>query len=155
MRDASLSVTNVSVRFEYSAMPPRGFDVCRKALLSGTENATLSWPGPSADCRRYMRRSPSRCGSGLSITPRTTLKIAVFAPIPRARVRITAAEKPRARVRLRKEYRKSLIISGRQVDGLGGWRSTCHNYTSNGRARNRHRPAVLVNHDFSTGCNRL
>ena len=34
-------------------------------------------------------RSPSRLGSGLSSTPRTTLKIAVFAPMPSASVMMT------------------------------------------------------------------
>src|SRR5262245_7314109 len=88
-------------------MPLNAFAPPRKSLISGTDKAMSSPPGPLIDCRRYTSRSPSRCGSGLSSTPLTTLKIAVFAPIPSPSVRTTAMAKPRARERLRSAYRRS------------------------------------------------
>ena len=51
-----------------------------------------SWPGP-ADSFRTMIRFASGYGSGRSRTALTMLKIAVFAPIPSARVRIETAAK--------------------------------------------------------------
>ncbi len=91
----------VKVIGEYSAIPPRVLAAVRKSSISGTENAMFSPPGVRADWRRYISRSPSRCGSGLSSTPRITEKMAVLAPMPSPRVSTTAAVKPRARERLR------------------------------------------------------
>jgi hypothetical protein len=102
MRVASRLPTSVKVIGEYSAIPPSVFDDERKSLISGTENAMFSSPGPLPDCLMYIRRSPFLFGSGLSITPRTTLKMAVFAPMPRPSVRMTANAKPFARARLRR-----------------------------------------------------
>ncbi len=41
-----------------------------------------------------MTRSGSGNGSGVRRTPWTTLKMAVLAPIPKARVSVTTVEKP-------------------------------------------------------------
>jgi hypothetical protein len=101
MRTASPSSTIVNVTGEYSAIPPRVLEEFRKSSISGTEKAMSSPPGPLTDWRRYIRRPPSRWGRGLSSTPRTTLKMAVLAPMPSPRVRTTAAVKPRERERLR------------------------------------------------------
>ena len=42
----------VSVSGEYSAIPLNDLASVRKSLISGTENATFSPPGPLMDCRR-------------------------------------------------------------------------------------------------------
>ncbi len=46
------------------------------------------------------------------MTPRTTLKIAVFAPMPRPSVTITASAKPRDRAKLRSAKRRSDMSMG-------------------------------------------
>src|SRR5580692_9010458 len=57
-----------------------------------------------------MRRLSSRLTSGRNSTPRTSVKIAAFAPIPSARVKITVMAKPLLRHRERIEY---FIVSSR------------------------------------------
>jgi hypothetical protein len=42
----------VNVIGEYSAIPARAFEAARKSLISGTENAMFSPPGPFVDWRR-------------------------------------------------------------------------------------------------------
>src|SRR4051794_26373751 len=54
-----------------------------------------------------MRRSSSRLFSGRKSTPRTRAKIAAFAPMPSARVRITVTVRPLARPRERRAYFRS------------------------------------------------
>lgn len=49
---------------------------------------------PGALCQTDTRRSGSWNGNGFSNTPYTTLKIAVLAPIPNARVRAATAANP-------------------------------------------------------------
>src|SRR5215510_128461 len=56
-----------------------------------------------------MSRSASRLTSGLSSTPRTTLKIAALAPIPSASVRTTVMVNPLARASDRRAKRRSVI----------------------------------------------
>src|SRR5918993_2516450 len=56
-----------------------------------------------------MSRSASRLTSGLSSTPRTTLKIAALAPIPNASVRTTVIARPLARASDRRAKRRSVI----------------------------------------------
>src|SRR5260370_35768223 len=46
----------------------------------------------------YMSRLPSRLTSGLSSTPRTSVKMAALAPMPSASVRITRAASPLLRI---------------------------------------------------------
>src|ERR1700724_192257 len=69
--------------------------------ISGTENVLFSSPRPAALCRTYSKRSSSRFASGRSRTPRTTLKIAAFAPMPRARVAAAMIHNVRARAKER------------------------------------------------------
>jgi len=57
----------------------------------------------SRSVSRY-RRLESRKGSGRSSTPLTTLKMAVFAPIPSARVRTATAVNPPFLCSMRKAY---------------------------------------------------
>jgi hypothetical protein len=57
---------------------------------------------PGAVCHTATSLSGSGYGSGLSSTPFTTLKIAVFAPIPIARVRIVTIVKEGDRPRRRR-----------------------------------------------------
>src|SRR5260221_10845357 len=102
----------VKVIGEYSAMPPRVFDPVRKSVISGTENAMLSAPDARIDWRRNISRSPPLWGNGRSSTPRTTLKIAVLAPMPRPSVRTTARVNPGTRRRLRRAKRRSGISMG-------------------------------------------
>ena len=106
---------------EYSAIWARVLDDVRKSLISGTEKAMLSLPLASADCLRYIRRSPSRCGSGRRSTPRTALKITVLAPMPRPRVTITASANPRARTRLRMAYLRSSSMLSPYLKGPRGF----------------------------------
>jgi hypothetical protein len=60
----------------------------RNSMNSGTE--TQNWSKPRVGNWLVMktRRSGSGNGKGFRMTPFTTLKIAVFAPIPKASVRI-------------------------------------------------------------------
>ena len=62
---------------------------------------------PTQLLQTMTRRSGSAYGRGDSSTARMTEKIAVVAPIPRARVRIAAAVKPGARRIPRNAYRMS------------------------------------------------
>src|SRR5262245_45408908 len=57
-----------------------------------------------------MRRSSSRLARGLSSTPRTTLKMAALAPIPRASVVTTVSASPLARSRDRNAYFRSVKV---------------------------------------------
>jgi hypothetical protein len=127
-RSTSCSPCSVPNHDAYSAMPPNDVTALRKSRTSGTEKRTFSPPAPSLDCRRYSSRSPSRCGSGLRSTPRTTLKIAVFAPMPRARVSTTTSENTGAWRRARQAYRMSRAtpidpwepaLVAHRLDGLG------------------------------------
>src|SRR5271156_89591 len=68
------------------------------SLISGTENVALSPSMPGALWRMYMSRFSSRLTSGLSSTPRTSVKMAAFAPIPSASVRITMVASPLLRI---------------------------------------------------------
>jgi hypothetical protein len=72
------------------------------ALTTRPSTATFGLPGQSR-----TTRSASGKGSGRRSTPRTTENIAVVAPIPRASVRRTTTEKPRARRRPRAAYTTS------------------------------------------------
>src|SRR5437867_560503 len=56
-----------------------------------------------------MSRSWSRLTSGRSSTPRTTLKMAALAPMPRARVKTTVKVRPLARIRERSANLRSVI----------------------------------------------
>src|SRR5438093_13129313 len=56
-----------------------------------------------------MRRSWSRLTSGLSSTPRTTLKMAALAPIPRASVKTTVNVRPLARASERSANLRSVM----------------------------------------------
>jgi hypothetical protein len=51
--------------------------------------------------RKTTTRDGSRYGGGFRTTARTTLKMAAFAPMPRASVMMAAAAKPGARRRRR------------------------------------------------------
>jgi hypothetical protein len=62
---------------------------------------SLGNPNPGAECQTPTSRSGSANGSGFSRTPRTTLKIAVLAPIPSASVSTATAVKSGARTSLR------------------------------------------------------
>src|SRR5712692_11559170 len=64
---------------------------------------------PNAEVFEYTARSASGFGngSGLSKTPLTTEKSAVFAPMPRANVRIAMAAKPELLDNTRKPKRTS------------------------------------------------
>src|SRR6266542_858000 len=62
---------------------------------------------PGARCQTPTRRSGSGNGSGFSSTPYTTLKIAVLAPIPNARVRTATAAKPGCFRSMRAAQRRS------------------------------------------------
>jgi hypothetical protein len=77
------------------------------SLISGTEKVVLSAPIPGALWRTYSRRSSSRFASGRSSTPRITLKMAAFAPMPRARVMATVNHNARARAKERMATFKS------------------------------------------------
>src|SRR6266403_3371518 len=68
------------------------------SLISGTENVVLSCPPLGALWRMYMSRFSSRFTSGLSSTPRTSVKIAALAPMPSASVRITMVASPLLRI---------------------------------------------------------
>src|SRR5215469_1664473 len=58
-------------------------------------------------CQTCMMREGSSKGSGRRMTALTTEKIAVLAPMPRARTTMAAAENAGLRRRVRKEKRKS------------------------------------------------
>src|SRR5579885_3134988 len=65
-----------------------------------------------------MRRSSSRLTSGRRSTPRTTLKMAALAPMPRARVRTTVIARPLLRQRERTaSLRSRPKSSGERVTG--------------------------------------
>ena len=68
------------------------------SLISGTENVVLSSPMPGALWRMYMSRFSSRLTSGLSSTPRTSVKMAALAPMPSASVRVTMVASPLLRI---------------------------------------------------------
>src|SRR5262245_26616112 len=71
-------------------------------------------PGaPGAVCCTEISRPASGYGRGFSSTPFTTLKTAVLAPIPMARVRIPAAAKPGLLRSVRRENRTLRAISSR------------------------------------------
>ena len=66
---------------------------------------------PGAVCQSPTRRSASGNGSGFRSTLLTTLKMAVLAPIPSARVTSVASVKAGVRSRRRAAYRTSRIRS--------------------------------------------
>src|SRR5580692_2915146 len=68
------------------------------SLISGTENVVLSCPPLGALWRMYTSRFSSRLTSGFSRTPRTSVKMAMLAPMPSASVRITMAASPLLRI---------------------------------------------------------
>ena len=107
MRMAPSSPCSVKKNGEYSAMSASAGAPVRKSPTSGTENSILPRPGPSTECLRYTSRSPSRWGSGFSSTPRTTLKIAVLAPMPSPRVSTTTTANPGLRRSERSAYLRS------------------------------------------------
>src|SRR5690349_12025324 len=79
-------------------MSKRSGGVCH----SGWSRPTARW-----SCHTATSRPASRYGSGRRSIALTTLKIAVFAPTPRATVRSTTAAKPGAARRRRSAYRTS------------------------------------------------
>ena len=66
---------------------------------------------PGAVCQTPIRRSGSRNGRGFSKTLLMMLKIAVFAPIPSARVISVASVNPGVRARRRSAYFRSRVKS--------------------------------------------
>ncbi|MGH7446554.1 MAG: hypothetical protein ACRELT_03280 [Longimicrobiales bacterium] len=79
---------------------------------------------PSVGNRLATRtsRSGDSYGSGRSTTPFSTLKIALFAPIPSARVRMAMNANPGARASERKAYRTSENSSAMRSSMTGGCR---------------------------------
>jgi CheY-like chemotaxis protein len=65
------------------------------AVPSAGRQATARTSRPPGGPQRPARRSGSRKGSGRSSTALTTLKMAVFAPMPSANVRMTTPVNPR------------------------------------------------------------
>src|ERR1700722_11109621 len=70
-----------------------------RSLSSGTEKVGFSSRRPGALWRMYISRSSPRLTRGLSSTPRTRVKMAALAPMPRASVRITIAARASERLR--------------------------------------------------------
>ena len=68
-------------------------------------------PSPGAVCHRPTSRSGSSNGSGLSRTPRTTLKMAVLAPMPSASVKMAISVNMGAR-RRRRATRRGVAVIG-------------------------------------------
>src|SRR5205823_7154766 len=64
----------------------------------------------------HTSRSGSRKGSGFKSTARTTLNMAVHAPIPSANVRIAKTAKPGVLISARKAYFRSESICGRSQE---------------------------------------
>ena len=81
--------------------------------MLGWESTARSNGSSSSCCQRTSRPSGSECSRGSSRTPSMTEKMAVFAPIPRANVRIATAAKPGRRSRLRNANRMSCTTSSR------------------------------------------
>ena len=71
-------------------------------------------PRPGAVCHMPTSWSGSSNGSGFSSTPRMTLKIAVFAPMPSASVSTATDVKSGARSS-RRVTRLSLVLKGRMI----------------------------------------
>jgi hypothetical protein len=69
----------------------------------------VQWRSGNSD-QIMARRPASRYGSGLSNTEFTTLKIAVFAPMAKANVRMAAAVNPGLLASMRTAYRRSRNI---------------------------------------------
>ena len=68
-------------------------------------------PSPGAVCHSPTSRSAPSNGSGLSRTPRTTLKMAVLAPMPSARVKMAISVNMGARSR-RRATRMGVAVIG-------------------------------------------
>ncbi len=66
-------------------------------------------PSPGAVCHTPTSRSASSNGSGLSRTPRTTLKMAVLAPMPSASVKMAISVNMGAR-RRRRATRRGVAV---------------------------------------------
>ena len=80
-----------------------------RSRISGAETQLRSFgmPIPVKRIQTITNRSGSEYGSGCKSTPLTTLKIAVFAPMPSASVRIATAVKPGFFASILIPYRKS------------------------------------------------
>ena len=98
-RDGSLILITAAVEFDPVREDPRF-----KALL---DKMGLSYSGVVSRCDHVM--AMVRLTTGLSSTPRTTLKIAALAPIPSASVRTTVMARPLARASDRRAIRRSVI----------------------------------------------
>src|ERR1700745_200552 len=72
-------------------------------------------------CQTCTMREESSKGSGRRMTALTTEKIAVLAPIPRARTTMAAAENAGLRRRMRKENRKSVNKFLMSMNSRGCW----------------------------------
>src|SRR6266850_8508666 len=78
-----------------------------KTARSGAENPIFGKPSFGMPSKSIMSREGCLKGSGRSSTAFTTLKMAVFAPMPRASVRTATSVKPGLLASIRNAYRKS------------------------------------------------
>jgi hypothetical protein len=80
---------------------------CCKSFSSGTDIPTFSAWRPVRSSRTRTSCSGFGNGSGRSSTASTTLKMAVFAPMPKASVKTTTAVNPGFFQSIRSPYRTS------------------------------------------------
>src|SRR6478672_2636643 len=122
----------VPVRFgvQYSAAP-----ICEKAWLWLRQSMKLAGAtGLRPLLRITTRRLSSLYGSGRSNTALTTLNMAVFAPIPRARVMTATAVNPGflrsvriAYLRLRRRASMISLLVAQRHHGIHFGRASCRN----------------------------
>src|ERR1019366_3821892 len=97
----------------------------------GADGPSRLMPSFRSVSQIIARRSAPGYGNGRSTTELTTLKIAVFAPMPSARTSKATMVKPGALRNVRKEYRKSFRkvsiclfvkqVKGRSRDWASDW----------------------------------
>src|SRR6266540_6758381 len=84
----------------------------RQSRKVAGETGVRSQPGSLELSKRRTSLSGSRYGSGLRSTPLTTLNMAVFAPMPSARVNTATAVKPGFFSSWRKANFRSFMVRG-------------------------------------------
>src|SRR6266542_3486078 len=93
----------------------------RQSRKAAGETGVRSQPGSLELSKRRTSLSGSRYGSGLRSTPLTTLNMAVFAPMPRARVNTATAVKPGFFSSWRKANFRSFMVRCQLSVAGGQW----------------------------------
>src|SRR3972149_4441320 len=103
------SLTTVTRDDPYAASPVKLVPCSAQSAKSGNEAVERSNPNRGTVRNTMTRSLESRYGSGRSNTPLTTLKTAVFAPIPSASVSTATRVKPGCFPSERSAYRRSFM----------------------------------------------